>query len=165
MTRILSSFAIIVAAAAIIAGGTYSFFQDSESVNGTFSAGDLNLALENPDGATPYTITDWAPGESRTFFLDVKNTGTVEMQIKSSDVVASGKWVRNDVDKYVKITDLKYYDNGGNLVTPSDPVKILAGERLRVKFTVTFEESGTDQSAFETDTYNGSVAIRATDVQ
>lgn len=165
MTRILSSFAIIVAALAIIAGGTYSFFQDQESKTGTFSAGDLNLDLENPAGSTPYVINNWAPGESKTFKMDVKNVGTVDLQIKSDDVVMSGNWANAGVDKDVKIVDVKYFNNAGDPFTPTDPAVILVGQKLTVEFTVKFIETDTNQSNLENDVYNGSVTIRATDVQ
>ena len=60
MKKILISVSIIAAAAAVIVGATTAFFSDTETSTGnTFTAGAIDLKIDNTSYATDFTIPDF----------------------------------------------------------------------------------------------------------
>jgi predicted ribosomally synthesized peptide with SipW-like signal peptide len=79
MKKILISLSVILAAAAIIAGGTYAYFSDTEtSIGNTFSAGTLNLTIDGLNSPLPhFTLNNVKPGDSGNYEVKFKNEGTI----------------------------------------------------------------------------------------
>jgi len=78
--KILISLSIIGIVAAIAVGGTVAYFSDVEVSKGnTFSAGTLDLTVndENPWTSTVFSISDVKPGDSDTAIIKLKNVGTL----------------------------------------------------------------------------------------
>ena len=160
MIRILSSFAIIVAAAAVIAGGTYSHFTDEAEIDATFSAGTVKLSIEDLEGETSFNITEWAPGDAESFRLDVKNEGSLDLQIAAEDITVSGTWGEELGDGYVTVKNEEYYYNGYWHPSISTPIVIAAEQKLPIKFDVVFDIDADDN--YQGETYTGSLNVLAT---
>jgi predicted ribosomally synthesized peptide with SipW-like signal peptide len=71
---------------ALVAGGTYAYFSDQQvSTGNVFSAGTLDVGLANTSTpsstgnttATFSTVTNWAPGGTKTGTLFINNNGTL----------------------------------------------------------------------------------------
>src|SRR3989344_6644363 len=86
--KILLSIASIAAAAALVVGATFAFFSDSEtSSDNLFQSGTLDLQLkDNNEGFTNgvsdtfVTPDNWAPGDTYTDFICLKNAGSIDIQ-------------------------------------------------------------------------------------
>lgn len=93
MKRILISLLIIGAIVAAVAGSTLAYFSDTrESVNNTFTTGTLTLQIANagqPYGneaqATWVSPGGWAPGETFTATVYLRNTGSVDAKYLGID--------------------------------------------------------------------------------
>lgn len=119
MKRILLSVAVIGAVAAIVVGATTAYFSDTETSQGnTFTAGTLDLKVDNtcyyngqicpepPDGIeTTWSESDLVPGVHKFFYLtDVKpgdkGEDTVSLHVYNNDAwgrLTIGNLVNNDV--------------------------------------------------------------------
>ena len=83
--KILASLIIIGILGFALGWGTYSYFSDTETSTGnTFTAGTMDLKLSNDgttwtDGvtATWTSPSNWAPGETVTARLHIKNEGSI----------------------------------------------------------------------------------------
>ena len=83
--KVLASIVIIGLLAFAMGWGTYSYFSDTEESTGnTFTAGTMDLKLSNDgttwtDGvtATWTSPSNWAPGETVTARLHIKNEGSI----------------------------------------------------------------------------------------
>jgi|LSQX01.1.fsa_nt_gb spore coat-associated protein N len=74
---------------ALVVGGTWAYFQDTETSTGnTIQAGTLDLGLSDETGKTPTgglttgvvsTPTNWAPGDTATISVFLYNSGTINM--------------------------------------------------------------------------------------
>jgi len=105
MTRkIMSSLLVIALAALLIGLGTFAQFSDTETSTGnTFTAGTLNLTVENPDPTTAkFTISDVKPGDT--------------------DLTAASWKVKNvgSLDGYLDITFKNLVNDEGTLVEPEE---------------------------------------------
>jgi len=97
MKKILLSLSIITAVAALVIGGTFAYFSDTETSTGnTFTAGTLNLNLTDTsdDGTESETVTwvfsDIAPGASGGGQrLTVQNTGSLDGYIDLSGITVT----------------------------------------------------------------------------
>jgi len=163
MMKIFKSLAVIVAVAAIAGGGTYALFTYSETINGTFSAGTVKITAENPNGSLPFTVTNWAPGDTETLRIDIENTGSLDVKIDPTDVVASGFWKKNGVgigDAYVSISNVYYWSNGGWVQgLPTSTVTLNSGGKIAIKVEVSFDINATNE--YQGANYYGSVTILA----
>ena len=57
LNRVLLSAAVLVLSAAVIASGTGAFFSDTETSTGnTFSAGDIDLQIDNESYAIDFNV-------------------------------------------------------------------------------------------------------------
>ena len=95
-SKILLSFASIIAAVALVVGATFAFFSDEETSNDNlFSAGTLDLVLcDDDEGDEPcpteespldsttasFGASDLAPGETAgAGFVELRNTGSLDI--------------------------------------------------------------------------------------
>src|SRR5699024_1184289 len=70
----------------LIGGGTYAYFSDTETVEGSFAAGTLEL---NAEPTEIIDIDNMQPGDSMTRDFELKNDGSLD--IKSI-------WIQSDYD-------------------------------------------------------------------
>lgn len=92
MNKILVSLVAIGVAAAIGIGGTIAYFTaQTTSGENTFTAGTMKMDVlsQNTDAALDFDLTNWAPGDKTLVNFDVKNTGTLPMNIRG---FANGAW-------------------------------------------------------------------------
>lgn len=78
--KILISLITIGVISIIAVGGTVAYFSDTETSSGnTFSAGTLDLEVDdqNPWTSTPFTIGDVKPGDSGSKTILLKNIGSL----------------------------------------------------------------------------------------
>ncbi|RLC36508.1 hypothetical protein DRH29_04405 [candidate division Kazan bacterium] len=78
--RILTSLSVIGVVAAIVAGGTIAYLNDTEeSKANAFVSGSLDLEVnnENPCTSTVFDISDVKPGDSGTATIRLKNVGSL----------------------------------------------------------------------------------------
>ena len=102
MKKILMSLGVIVAVGAIVAGATGAFFSDSEtSVGNTFTAGDIDLQIDNESYAIDYNI----PGYDNPVGALVASTHT--------------SWELTDltIEKFFDFVDLKPGDMGEDTIS------------------------------------------------
>jgi predicted ribosomally synthesized peptide with SipW-like signal peptide len=84
MKKILVSLMVIALVAGLVGAGLSAYFSDTETSTGnTFSAGTLDLVLSDNDetdqngvSATWASPSNWAPGQTVTATLTLKNTGS-----------------------------------------------------------------------------------------
>ena len=80
MRRILMSLIIIVLLCALIVGGIYALFTDTEtSTDNTFSAGTLDLEVDdaNPWASVKINVSGMKPGDSGAVTCKLENIGTL----------------------------------------------------------------------------------------
>jgi predicted ribosomally synthesized peptide with SipW-like signal peptide len=77
--RLYAGAAAVVAAAALTGAGTYSFFTDTETVDGqSVSTGTLTLQAGTAPGSVPIALDNLAPGDpARTTTITLQNTGSL----------------------------------------------------------------------------------------
>lgn len=112
MKKILISLSIIGAVAAIAVGGTIAYFSDTEiSTGNTFTAGKLDLELNNYESA-PINIANMAPGDADTATFRLTNTdGSLDgsLDIRLANLVQSENGI---IEPELAAGD---YENGGDL--------------------------------------------------
>ena len=109
MNRIMNSLLTIGVLSAVIIGGTMSFFSDSEiSVNNTFTAGTIDIAV---DGENPWQGTfDWEdikPGKEFEMSFNITNVG--ENPLKLWKII---KCMQYDDNGIIEPEQAWYDDNG-----------------------------------------------------
>ena len=77
--RILISLSVIGAVAAIVIGGTIAYFSDTETSTGnTFTAGTLNLTVNDKDGENvSFSFSNLKPGDQPKVNYKIKNVGSI----------------------------------------------------------------------------------------
>lgn len=88
MRKTMTSLILIGLAAALVGVGSYAYFSDTETSTGnTFTAGTLDLKVEDMNGNLvdepldlywPAFINNMKPGDAEYWWIDVANTGTVD---------------------------------------------------------------------------------------
>jgi len=81
---ILMSLLVIGAVAAVIGGATTAYFSSSETVGVSSTAGTMDLQVSKDSGTNWYdgntmtwsTPASWAPGDTATLIVDVRNVGS-----------------------------------------------------------------------------------------
>lgn len=127
---------VISLVGAAIGGGAFAFFSsEATSEANTFSAGTLTLALSDDDEtdettvSATWTATDFAPGQSVSGTLKLKNTGSVladHVDISVVNTVTDAAFPPGDVattpmDTVLEITELKYDANAdGDFLDPGE---------------------------------------------
>lgn len=92
--RLVTSGLTIAASGALLVGATFAFFSATDTSTGnTLATGtlDLNITDQNSDDDFQDQVlgANWQPGEERLVNFDVKNTGTLPMNIRG---FATGSW-------------------------------------------------------------------------
>jgi len=102
MKKIILSVAIVSAAAAIVIGGSIAYFSDTETSTGnTFTAGAIDLTIDNESYAIDFTIPDYS-----------NPTGALVKSVNTS-------WALSDLDNQVffNFVDLKPGDFGEDTIS------------------------------------------------
>lgn len=86
--KVLASLLVIAVVAGLVGAGTFAYFSDTEeSIDNTFTAGTLKLEMKDNDqgwwDGIPVTASwqspsNWAPGESFTAEVQLKNVGSID---------------------------------------------------------------------------------------
>ena len=94
MRKMLASLVLIGLAAALVGAGSLAYFSDVETSTGnTFTAGTLDLKVEDMNGNLvdepldlywPAFINNMKPGDSAYWWIDVSNTGTIDGRLTLS---------------------------------------------------------------------------------
>lgn len=80
-TRILTSLIIIALASALAGGATYAVFTHREEIEGNIiSTGNLEFTLVGE----PFNVTDMKPGDIVEGYIEIANTGTLDMIFRAS---------------------------------------------------------------------------------
>lgn len=107
--------------------GTMAYWTDSVTVQGTmFSAGTIDLKVENSDGPVSFTtinLANMVPGNTTAGVLEIKNAGSASLKYDavSSATNADGKDLRGTL--VVKVT-------GDTATTGSKPSQTCSGSAL-----------------------------------
>ena len=100
--RILIGLSVIAAVAAIVVGATTAYFSDVETSSGnTFTAGTMDLKLNNGDtNVIMFTVENVKPGDQGSAEVNLKNAG--------------------DLDGFLDITFSNIVDNDPSLTEPEE---------------------------------------------
>src|SRR5690625_169695 len=108
---------------ALVGGGTYAYFSDTETTNNTFAAGTLDLSV-NP--TTIIDVDNLKPGDwmNRTFKLE--NNGSLDI----SKVLLSTDYDNDEFAKHIRVNFLRNLDKSG-IVVPTDIVYSTTLDKLK----------------------------------
>ncbi|MBI4037482.1 hypothetical protein HY382_00350 [Candidatus Curtissbacteria bacterium] len=180
-SRILLAAASILAAAALVVGATFAFFSDTEiSTGNTFTAGTLEVDITDQNADTLFEseaiVGNWAPGDQSFVNFDVKNVGTLPVNLRG---FAAGSWGTNELDSQnmVRVVQVERWDGSSWVNIQSNPSGIIgyfywspdgtntalytvnAGDRAQLRLTVEFDEdAGND---FQGQTFTSSLQVEA----
>ncbi len=114
-SRILVSILTIVAVVGGVSAVTFAFFSDSGTNNdNVFAAGTLDLKLTDTDESVMDNVTasfggtNMAPGETRTGYFLLQNSGSHVANHAEVAVVNTNDDLINPLDKVLEVTMLKY---------------------------------------------------------
>lgn len=177
MIGILRSAFILIAAIAIIGGGTYSYFSTTDSAPGTLATGTLSIDLRNQNTTDPFTfsVTNILPNGTALVNFDVQNNSATGVQLRGA---AFGEWdgsvsaPDNTLMKVVKIERYNggwqtiydgvgftgYFYDSGNASDASN-YTVPAGGKAQFQLTVKLDSSTGDK--YQGETYNASVKVQA----
>lgn len=178
MIGILRSAFVLVAAIAIVGGGTYSYFSTTDDAIGTLATGELNINLLNQNETTDFsfTVTNMLPGGTALVNFDVKNNSSTGIQLRGA---AFGEWsgVASPNNALMSVVKVERYDGGwvtiaGNGTTPitgmfyNSPTGanlnnyvIPAGGKDQFQLTVKLDPMTGD--TYQGKTYNAMVKVQA----
>jgi predicted ribosomally synthesized peptide with SipW-like signal peptide len=117
MKRILVSLMTMALIGALVTGGIYAYFSDTETSTGnTFTAGTLDLEVndENPWTSTGVTVANMEPGVAATpVDISCENVGTLtgDLYLRITSVTDTGG----------TINEPECYAEGGTWTSPSGP--------------------------------------------
>jgi len=118
-TKIALSGLSILSALVLVGGATFAFFSDVGTSSGNvFGAGTLNVDITDQNADTPFEgeaiVSNWAPGETAFVNFDVKNVGTLPVNLRG---FSTGTWGNLDLDSQnmVKVIQVERWD-GSNWV-------------------------------------------------
>jgi predicted ribosomally synthesized peptide with SipW-like signal peptide len=180
-SRILLSAASIAAAAALVIGATFAFFSDTEiSTGNTLTAGTLDIEITDQNSDDPFQdeilVTNWAPGEQRFVNFDVKNFGSLPVNLRG---FATGTWGDPDLDSEnrVKVVQVERWDGATWANVQSNPSGITgyfywspdgtnnalytlnSGDRAQLRLTVEFDAGAGDN--FQGEIFTASLQAEA----
>ncbi len=180
--KIVTSVLSIGTAGALLVGATFAFFSATDtSTNNTITTGTLNLSITDQNADTDFESealgSNWQPGESKLVNFDVKNTGTLPINIRG---FATGAWSLGSLDPQnkVKVTDVArwngtsfvsilnvpsgitgyFYDTNDGLSTGT-PFVLNTGDRAQYQLTV--ELDSTAGNDFQGQTFTASLQAEA----
>jgi len=126
--RIAMSGMSILAALALAGTATFAFFTDNATSEGnTFSTGTLDVSITDQNSDTAFEgesiVSNWAPGEEALVNFDVKNVGTLPVQLRG---FATGTWGNSGLDSQdmVRVTRVERWNGAAweTLLTDSDGI-------------------------------------------
>jgi predicted ribosomally synthesized peptide with SipW-like signal peptide len=182
IANVLRSFFVIIAAVAIVGGGTYSYFSATDTVSAnTISAGTLEVAIENQNstGALDFDVTGLAPGGTALVNFDVQNGGSINQAVHLRGF-AQGAWQSVDTpdNSLIQVVKVEYWDGSvwatlaGNGIDPltglfyysSDGtstgtlIEIPAGGQAQLQLTVKLDEAAGDK--YQGEVYDASLTVQ-----
>ena len=100
----------------LVGGGTFAYFNDVETTNNTFAAGELDLAV-NP--TTIIDVSNIKPGDWMNRSFTLKNDGSLDI----SKVLLTTNFpdTSNEFAKHIRVNFLKNEDKNG-LFNPSNVI-------------------------------------------
>ncbi len=179
MIGMLRSAFILVAAIAIIGGGTYSYFSTTDQASGTLATGSLSIDLRNQNTTDPFTfsVTNLLPDGTAIVSFDVQNDSGTGVQLRGA---AFGSWVGvvSPNNALVKVVKVERYDGGWHDIydgagftgyfydspTAADVANstVSAGGKAQFRLTVKLDPLTGDK--YQGKTYNASVKVQARQV-
>jgi spore coat-associated protein N len=142
MKKVLMSLFTIAIVGALIGGGTFAYFSDTETSTGnTFQSGTIDFEMDNGEGsAVLITLTDMKPCDWAYYQIRLHNVGTndgplylhfdVEAgynAVTSEPETAAGGETINDIENHITV-DLSLTDvTGGEqyvVIAPKDDIKL-----------------------------------------
>ncbi|MBY7144127.1 SipW-dependent-type signal peptide-containing protein [Virgibacillus sp. NKC19-3] len=163
--RIMICVATAVLGLGLIGGGTYAYFNDTESTRNTFATGEIDVGLNKE---TIIEMEDIIPGDTANGNFELTNDGTVDMSEvvlhSSYDIIDNNKVNDgDDLGDHIQVKFLSRTNGDGTVISEvtlselaENPVKVLdefpAGSKPE-PFTVRFEfvDNGEDQNHFQGD--------------
>jgi len=163
-SKILLSVASIAAAAALVIGATFAFFSDTETSTGnTLGTGTLTIDILDQNADSDFgseTLgTNWQPGEERLVNFDVKNTGSLPINLRG---FATGSWnFSPSAGDKVSVTKVEAWNGSSWSTLATGPVtgyfyyspdgtnnslyEVAAGDRAQLQLTVELDSSAGDE--------------------
>lgn len=100
---------------ALIGGGTFAYFSDTEASHNTFAAGTLDLAV-NP--SVVIDVNNLKPGDTMVREFDLENNGTLDISTvdlaTAYDVIDAKGDNTDDFGKHIKVLFLENADKTGD---------------------------------------------------
>lgn len=168
--------------AALIGGGTFAYFNDTETSNGnTFAAGTIDL---KPDltGAAVFNIQNAKPGQTWDVNYNLSNAGTLASNVSvSADYTADGNGDSSDIGTQLEVKDLKFggadvdvsaFTGGDDKLTLNevDALSVALGalgadgsadDEKELTFTLEFVDSGAPQNEYQGDSATVNLVFEA----
>jgi len=178
--KIIMSGISIIASLVLLSGATLAYFTANASSEGnTFAAGEMNIDIRDQNLNTAFVnellATGWQPGDETLVEFDVRNRGTLPINLSG---LATGTWGQSELDSQDKVKVVKverwngsswetlkndsggisgvfYYTSNGN--PGGTQFAVAPGERAQLRLTVKFvETAGND---FQGKTFTATIQI------
>lgn len=166
--------------AALIGGGTFAYFNDTETSNGnTFAAGTIDLRPDL-DGSALFTIADAKPGDTWNVNYTLSNAGSLASNVSvTADYTANGGADNSDIGTQLVITNLQFggtavavNDGGDGILTLNelDNINVALGalgadgaadDEKAITFTLTFNETNAPQNEYQGDSASVNLVFEA----
>lgn len=133
MIGILRSAFILVAAIAIVGGGTYAYFSTTdESINNTIATGTLSIDLQNQNTTNPFifNVTNLLPGGTALVNFDVQNDSTTAIQLRGAAFGAwdnAGSTITSPVNTLVSVVRVERWNGSGWVTLLGDGTTPITG--------------------------------------
>src|SRR3989344_2122501 len=179
--KIALSLLSIASALVIVGGATFAFFSDTKtSTENTFAAGTLEVSITDQNADTLFEseaiVSNWAPGDQSFVNFDVKNVGTLPVNLRG---FATGTWGDSGLDSQnmVKVIQVERWDgsNWVNILSNSSGITgyfywspdgtntalytVDSGDRAQLRLTVEFDTNAGDD--FQGQTFTASLQAEA----
>ena len=179
--KIALSLLSIASALVIVGGATFAFFSDTKtSTENTFAAGTLEVNITDQNADTLFEseaiVSNWAPGDQSFVNFDVKNVGTLPVNLRG---FATGTWGDSGLDSQnmVKVIQVERWDgsNWVNILSNSSGITgyfywspngtntalytVTSGDRAQLRLTVEFDPDAGDD--FQNQTFTSSLQVEA----
>lgn len=177
--RIVGSVATIGAAGALLIGATFAYFSATDTSTGnTLSTGTLTVNITDQNADTDFQSeslgSNWQPGEEKLVNFDVKNTGSLPVNLRG---FATGTWGNSSLDSQNKvyvtkverwngaswetlasgvITGYFYYSPNG---TNAALFTVNGGDRAQLQLTVKLDETAGND--FQGQTFTATLQAEA----
>jgi spore coat-associated protein N len=166
--KLVLSMATAMLGMSLIAGGTYSYFNDSKETDNTFTTGILDLGINKE---SIIKMDNLVPGDTINEHFELTNDGTIDIKevLLHSDYKIMDKRQNNNEDNladYIQVEFLHHVNENKKVIfskklseLKKEPIPILqqfpAGS-AKEKFTVRFEfkNSKGSQNHFQGDSLN-----------